>query len=93
MWGAYYPVGGSQRIAETLLATVAHHGGWTRIASPVDEILVKDGKAIGVRLGEEVIFAKRIVSAVGAPESKPFDVSAPRKVDGEGAISLVEAAA
>ena len=66
MWGAYYPVGGSQRIAETLLGTVAHHGGWTRIASPVDEILVNDGVATGVRLGEEVIFAKRIVSAVGA---------------------------
>lgn len=34
-----------------------------------------------------------VVSAIGAPESKPFDVSAPRKVDGEGAIALVEAAA
>lgn len=66
MWGAYYPVGGSQRIAETLLGTVARHGGWTRIATPVDEILVKDGAAIGVRVGEEVIFADRVVSAVGA---------------------------
>lgn len=66
MWGAHYPVGGSQRIAETLLGTVAHHGGWTRVASPVDEILVRDGAAIGVRLGEEVIFARRIISGVGA---------------------------
>lgn len=66
MWGAYYPVGGSQRIAETLLGAVAKRGGWTRIASPVDEILVRDGAAVGVRLGEEVIFADRVVSGVGA---------------------------
>jgi all-trans-retinol 13,14-reductase len=64
--GAYYPVGGSQRIAETLLATVAAHGGWTRISTPVDSIEVKKGRAVGVHVGEEFIPAKRVVSAVGA---------------------------
>jgi uncharacterized protein YbjT (DUF2867 family) len=32
-----------------------------------------------------------VVSAIGAPESKAFDVSGPKRVDGEGAIALVEA--
>jgi all-trans-retinol 13,14-reductase len=65
--GAYYPVGGSQRIAETLLSRVADNGGWTRISSPVDEILLDAvGNAIGVRVGDERILAGRVVSAVGA---------------------------
>lgn len=64
--GAYYPVGGSKRIAECLLKTVAKHGGWTRISTDVAEILVEKGKAVGVRLdnGEE-IRAPVVISAVG----------------------------
>lgn len=33
-----------------------------------------------------------VVSAIGAPEDKPFDTSAPKKIDGEAAIALVEEA-
>ena len=33
-----------------------------------------------------------VVSALGAPESKPFDVSGPKLVDGEGSINLINAA-
>ncbi len=67
MYGGYYPVGGSGRIAAELLQTVADHGGWTRINADVAQILVEDGGAVGVRLtdGEE-IRARRIVSAAGA---------------------------
>ena len=71
LWGAYYPVGGSQRIAVELLRTVADAGGWTRINADVEEILVHRGKAIGVRLrgkdgapGEEIL-ADRVISAAG----------------------------
>jgi len=65
--GAYYPVGGSQRIAWELLQTVADCDGWTRIVSDVEEILIEGGKAAGVRLatGEE-FRAPKIVSAIGA---------------------------
>lgn len=64
--GAYYPVGGSQRIAEGLLATVADAGGWTRIRADVEEIVIEGGAACGVRLkGGEVIKAKRVISAAG----------------------------
>jgi len=64
--GAYYPIGGSSRIAEALLRTVADAGGWTRVYASVEEILIEDNRAVGVRLasGEE-IRAKQVVSAAG----------------------------
>ena len=70
-WGGYYPVGGSQAIAHELLQTVAANGGWTKIRADVEEILIEDNAAVGVRLrgrdGEdgEIIRADRIVSAAG----------------------------
>jgi len=64
--GGYYPRGGSGAIAKELLRTVADAGGWTRIRADVQEILIENGKAVGVRLPEgEVIRAPRIVSAAG----------------------------
>lgn len=64
--GGYYPVGGSGRIAEELLKTVADAGGWTRISTSVEEILLEKGRAVGVRLGNgEEIRARRIISAAG----------------------------
>lgn len=66
MWGAYYPVGGSQQIARALLGRIADRGGWTRIATPVDEILLEQDRAVGVRCGDEIITADRVVSGVGA---------------------------
>ena len=65
MWGGYYPDGGSAEIARTLLKTVADHGGWTRICADVEEILVEDGVAVGVRVNGEELRAARIVSACG----------------------------
>ncbi len=66
MHGGYYPVGGSGRIAEELLGRVARAGGWTAIRADVDEILVRGGRAVGVRLvdGREVLAAK-VLSAAG----------------------------
>ena len=32
------------------------------------------------------------MSAIGAPESKPFDVSGPKRIDGDGAIKLIQTA-
>ncbi|MCA9516793.1 MAG: NAD(P)/FAD-dependent oxidoreductase, partial [Myxococcales bacterium] len=85
MHGGYYPVGGSARIAETLLRTVANAGGWTRISSPVDQILLERGRAVGVRLesGEE-IRAERVISAAGVASTVtrllPAEVGARRWV-------------
>ncbi len=64
--GGFYPVGGSRAIANTLLATVAAAGGWTRVATEVEQIIVEEGRAAGVRLsGGEVVRAHHVVSAAG----------------------------
>jgi len=66
MWGGYYPVGGSGRIAHTLLNTVSKAGGWTCIATDVAQILIENNRAVGVELQNgEQIRAKRIFSAAG----------------------------
>ena len=66
-WGAYYPKGGADQIALHLLKTVADAGGWTRICADVEQILVENGKAVGVRMADgEEIRAPRVVSAAGA---------------------------
>jgi all-trans-retinol 13,14-reductase len=66
-YGGYYPVGGSQSIAEHMLRPVIDAGGAVRIKADVSEILVRRGRAVGVRLrdGEE-ISAGRVISAAGA---------------------------
>jgi all-trans-retinol 13,14-reductase len=66
LWGGYYPVGGSGRIAAELLRTVAEAGGWTRISADVQQIVVEKGRAVGVRMADgEEIRAKQIISAAG----------------------------
>ena len=67
MYGAYFPVGGAGSIARTMLATVAGAGGWTAVRHSVDEIIVRNGKVQGVRLGNGTqVAARRVISAAGA---------------------------
>lgn len=69
-YGGYYPKGGSQRIAETLMAPVIRAGGAVRIRADVKEILVEGNTAIGVKLANgEDILAKRVISGIGALET------------------------
>ncbi len=65
--GAYYPVGGAGTFADSLIPIIEKAEGKVIVKSPVKEILVADGKAIGVRLEDGTeYYAKRIVSAIGA---------------------------
>jgi len=68
--GAAYPVGGASAIARGLVPVIEAAGGSARAATPVTEILLEDGKALGVRTksGEE-FHAPSIVSAIGAGET------------------------
>jgi phytoene dehydrogenase-like protein len=62
--GMSRPDGGMQAVPDALAACLAHHGGRTRTGSPVDEILIDGGRAVGVRLesGEE-LRAPRVLAA------------------------------
>jgi all-trans-retinol 13,14-reductase len=65
--GAGYPVGGGAAIAHGLVPVIESAGGSVRAATPVDEILIQGGRAVGVRTdaGEEFL-APVVVSAIGA---------------------------
>jgi all-trans-retinol 13,14-reductase len=77
--GAGYPVGGAGVIADGLVPVITAAGGSARADTPVSEILIEDGRAIGVRTcSGEVFEAPVIVSAIGAGET--VDRLLPREI-------------
>ena len=67
--GAYYPIGGPARFAETLLPTVRAAGGECRLGAEVRRILVEHGRAVGVEVVEggavTVARAGHVISDIG----------------------------
>jgi phytoene dehydrogenase-like protein len=61
--GAKRPRGGSGMLTQAMIGMIRDHGGEVRADVPVDKILIKNGKAFGVRLqsGEEIL-ADRVIS-------------------------------
>ena len=77
--GAGYPVGGAGSIAAGLVPVIESAGGSARPETTVSEILVDDGRAIGVRtISGQVFEAPTIVSAIGAGET--VDRLVPRQI-------------
>jgi len=64
--GGNYPVGGAARIAETIIPVIQQSGGEVFTYAGVEEILIKNNTAYGVKLvkGEEIT-ADSIVSCAG----------------------------
>ncbi len=61
--GAFYPVGGGGGIVKAMTNSFKKYGGEIRTKQNVKKILIKNKKAVGVRLeGGKEIFAKTIVS-------------------------------
>src|SRR5262249_12327407 len=67
--GFRVPVGGAPAITDALLTRLGEHGGELRLGAHVDQIVVREHRAVGVRLrsGEEIAAAKAVVADVGAP--------------------------
>jgi len=63
------PEGGAGRLTDALVARLEAKGGRVQCNAPVDRVLIRDGRAVGVRAGGEEIAAQRAVVA---------DVDAPR---------------
>lgn len=56
-------IGGTGKIPEAMAARFHAHGGEVMTSSPVDEIVVKDGRAVGIRLKSgETLTAKAVIS-------------------------------
>jgi all-trans-retinol 13,14-reductase len=68
--GASYPVGGASRIAETIAPVIERSGGKIVVNAEVLAILVKQGRAVGVRMADgREIRAGTIISDTGAPST------------------------
>ena len=64
--GGAYPVGGSARIAQTIMPGIERAGGAVITNADVEQIVIEGGRAVGVRLaGGEVVRGKRVVSDAG----------------------------
>ncbi len=66
MKGACYPVGGAQEIFRTVAPTILNNGGEIFTNAEVKEVIVKNGKAVGVKMfdGKE-FFAEVVISDAG----------------------------
>ena len=72
--GAWFPVGGAEAIADTIIPVIEQSGGLVMTQCQVTEILIKNGTAIGVKvqrtgrsqLGSEEYFCPIIISDAGA---------------------------
>lgn len=62
-WGVHFPVGGTGALVDGLVSLIEDLGGTLRQNTEVSEILVRDGRATGVRLGSgEILDADVVVS-------------------------------
>lgn len=64
--GGSFPIGGSSVIANTIDKVIEKAGGTILISAEVDEIIIENNKAIGVKMKDGKMFsAKNIISGAG----------------------------
>jgi phytoene desaturase len=64
------PVGGTEAFRDALVERYRALGGESRLDATVDEVLVRDGRAEGVRLGDgTIVRGDAVVSTSSAPET------------------------
>lgn len=63
------PEGGVRTIISLLMKKLEEVGGEIRFKAAVNEIIAKDGKAVGVNVGGEELFAPVVLSSIGYPET------------------------
>ncbi|RVT48118.1 FAD-binding protein [Rubrivivax albus] len=73
--GAWFPEGGAGRIARTFEPGIERHGGAVRVCQEVESILLRDGRAVGVKVVDRrganpqrvTHLAPVVISNVGVP--------------------------
>jgi phytoene dehydrogenase-like protein len=93
--GIARPRGGSGMLTVALRRHVEAHGGTVETGAPVESIVVRDGRAQGVRVGGRTYTAKAVIAACHAwdtfgsllpPEHRPAEASTMRVGNGFGAV-------
>jgi all-trans-retinol 13,14-reductase len=84
--GAYYPVGGASRIAESILPRIEAAGGRVLVDAEVQAIVVESGRAVGVRMADGREFrAPLVISDAGVATTMrllPRDTPGREALDG-----------
>lgn len=93
--GVARPRGGSGMLTQALARHIEAHGGQIFLDAPVDEILVSDKRAVGVRVGGQIYTARAVLSGTHVLETlgrllpevyRPKDLGAMRVGNGFGAV-------
>ncbi|PAP77331.1 phytoene desaturase family protein [Rubrivirga marina] len=93
--GIARPRGGSGGLTKALAAMIRAHGGEVRTSSPVDRLLVRNGRAEGVEVAGECITARAVLSGTHILETldrllpsehRPAEADQMRVGNGFGAI-------
>jgi phytoene dehydrogenase-like protein len=67
--GLWTPARGSRSVAEAFAAVIRRAGGELRTRAEVTGLVLKAGRAAGVRVGDELIPARTVISGIGARET------------------------
>lgn len=67
--GIARPRGGSGMLTQALRRHIEAHGGEVHTSAPVDEILIRNRRAVGVRVGTETCTARAVVAGTHALET------------------------
>lgn len=89
--GGYYPVGGSERFADTIIPIIERAGGKVLINADVAEVVIEKGRAVGVRMAADgkVIRAPYVISSTGVVNT--FTKLIPRPVaEAEGYLEKLK---
>jgi all-trans-retinol 13,14-reductase len=65
IYGGYYPVGGADRIAHYISKKNESKGCKVLVNAGVDEVIIENGHATGVKIGEKIIKASNVISTAG----------------------------
>jgi len=64
--GGSFPVGGSSQIVETVVPVISKAGGTLLISAEVDEVIIKNNSAKGVKMKDgKSFYAKNVISGAG----------------------------
>jgi protoporphyrinogen oxidase len=74
-----YLEGGSQAYVDGLERALRERGAELRVAAPVERVVIKEGRAVGVRCGGEVLQFDHVLSTAPIPHSRELlaDASGP----------------
>jgi phytoene dehydrogenase-like protein len=61
--GYVVPAGGAQSITDAMVRQLEHHGGWLRLGSRVQQVIVRDDRACAVQLDDGTEIEARVILA------------------------------